>query len=63
MGVATQAAIQERVCDALGWSLKDVQSCSFASLRELVRVSHPELAALIADAIRSGSYINPGRKV
>jgi hypothetical protein len=47
--------LHERIAEALGWSLKDVQGFSLQSLRDIV--PDPKLKALCSDAIRSGSYI------
>ncbi len=44
--------IQERAAKALGWSLKDVQSLSLASLREQVRPVSPKLVHELTEAIR-----------
>lgn len=49
--------LQERIAEALGWKLQDVQSFSFQSLRELVRTTHPKLAHELTEAIQSGAYV------
>jgi hypothetical protein len=49
--------LHTRIAHALGWSLSEVRSMSFQSLRELVRVEHPKLAAELTEQIRTGQYI------
>lgn len=50
-------SIHERIAAALGWTLRDVNSMSMQSLRELVRPVDPSLAADITQHITSGAYI------
>lgn len=50
------ASLHERVANALGWTVKDVQSFSFQALREVVRPVSDKLAHELDAAIRSGSY-------
>jgi hypothetical protein len=49
--------LHERIAEALGWKIQDVQSFSFQSLRELVRTTHPKLAHELTVAIQSGAYL------
>jgi hypothetical protein len=49
--------VHERAAKALGWSVKDTQSMSLASLREVVRDVNPGLANEISMMIQSGSHI------
>lgn len=49
--------LTERVAAALGWSVEDVQSMSYQSLRDLVRPVSEKLAAELTSAMRSGAYI------
>lgn len=53
----TGPTLHERIAAALGWPLKDTQSCSMMMLRECVRPVSPKLAAELDEAIRSGRYI------
>lgn len=52
-----KTTLHERIAIALGWTVKDVQSFSFQTLRELVRPEDPVLADEISEAIRSEAYI------
>lgn len=49
--------LHERIAAALGWPLRDVQSMSLASLRELVRPVSGKLADELTQRIRSGEVI------
>ena len=49
--------LHERIAKVLGWSVKDAQSLSMASLRELVRPVDPKLAREMDYVIQSGAYI------
>ena len=50
-------SLHERAAKALGWSVKDTQSMSMHSLRELVRPVDPDLAREMDYMIRSGAYV------
>lgn len=50
-------ALHQHIADALGWNVEDVRKFSAQTIREPLRVSHPKLAHLCDEAIRSGSYI------
>jgi len=52
------SGIHDRIAKALGWPVRDVQSLSLQSLRELVRPVSPKLVAEIDREIRSGAYIH-----
>lgn len=54
--------LHERIAKALGWSKKDAQSLSMASLRELVRPVDPNLARELDYMIQSGAYIRGTRQ-
>lgn len=54
--------LYERIAKALGWSIEETQSFSLQSLRELVRPSHPKLAYVIDDYIRSDESYITGRR-
>ena len=58
--------LHERVAKALGWSVRDTQSMSLASLRDLVRPVSMKLANELSAQIQSGGHIkqrkNPRRK-
>jgi hypothetical protein len=49
--------LHERIAKALGWSVKDAQSLSMHSLRDLVRPVDPQLAQEMSHVIQSGAYI------
>jgi hypothetical protein len=55
--------IHDRVAQALGWSVKDTQSFSLSTLREMVRTKDPALAAEISSMIQSGSHIRGASRV
>jgi hypothetical protein len=55
-------SLQERIAAALGWPLRDVQSMSLQSVRDLVRSVDPGLAMEISETIDSGAYITRGGK-
>lgn len=48
--------LHDRIAKALGWSVKDTQSMSMQSLRDLVRPVNPSLAQEMDYMIRSGAY-------
>jgi hypothetical protein len=50
-------SLHERIAEALGWSVKDTQSFSFQSLREMVRPVSTKLAHELTVAIQTGSYL------
>lgn len=54
--------LHERIADALGWSMKDVQSMSLSSLRGLVRPVNPKLADEISGIIERGEHIKGPRQ-
>jgi hypothetical protein len=47
-------SLHERIAQALGWSLKDAQSLSLPSLRELVRPVSAKLTHEITLAMNEG---------
>jgi hypothetical protein len=49
--------LHARIATALRWPMRDVQSMSLHSLRELVRPVSRKLADEIADAIQSGRCV------
>lgn len=49
--------LHARIAKSLGWTLHDVRGMSLIMLRELVRVTDPELAREITRRIRSGEVI------
>jgi hypothetical protein len=52
--------VHERIAAALGWTLKETQSFSLASLREMVRPVSPKLAHEITVFIETGvSIVQP----
>lgn len=51
------AELHQRIADALGWKISAVHSFSLQTLREMVRVKHPKLAANIADVVARGAHI------
>lgn len=50
--------LHDRIAKAIGWSMKDVQSLSMQSLRDLVRPVDPDLAREMDYAIQSGAYVH-----
>lgn len=58
--IAASGNLHERIAEALGWTVKDTQSMSLQSLRDLVRPVDHHLADEISKAIQSGSYITAG---
>jgi hypothetical protein len=52
-------SLNERIAQALGWPLKDVQSFSFQSLREVVRPVSPKLAHELTMSIQGEYIIDP----
>jgi hypothetical protein len=50
-------SLTARVAEALGWSEVDVHGFSFATIRELVRVGHPDLYREISNVIANGEHI------
>ncbi|HSX22280.1 MAG TPA: hypothetical protein VLE97_05845 [Gaiellaceae bacterium] len=48
--------LHERAAKALGWSVRDTQSLSMQSLRDLVRPVDPDLAREMSYLIQSGAY-------
>jgi hypothetical protein len=50
-------SLHERIAAALGWTVKETQSFSLASLRELVRPVSPKLAYELTVTIQTGDYI------
>ncbi len=50
-------SLHERAAEALGWSMKDVQSVSLQSLRDLVRPVDRRLADDITLVVASGGHI------
>ena len=51
-------SLRDRVAQALGWTVEETEGFSLQSLRELVRVSHPKLAAELTEWIRTGRYVD-----
>jgi len=49
--------MHERIAAALGWTVKEAQSFSLASLREMVRPISPKLAHELTVAIETGKYL------
>lgn len=49
--------LHERIAKACNWNVSDVRSFSLATMREMVREKHPELAAEIASVIERGAHI------
>lgn len=49
--------LHERAAKALGWSVRDAQSLSMQSLRDLVRPVDSALAREMDYMIQSGAYI------
>jgi hypothetical protein len=49
--------LHERIAEALGWTVKETQSFSFQTLRDLVRPVSPKLAHELTVAIQTGSYL------
>jgi hypothetical protein len=49
--------LHDRIAKVLGWSMRDVQSLSMQSLRDLVRPVDPDLARELDLMIQSGGYI------
>jgi len=49
--------LHDRIARALGWNVRDAQSLSMQSLRELVRPVDPALAREMDYMIQSGAYI------
>ena len=49
--------IHEKIAKALGWTVKDTYGFSLPTLREFVRVKHPDLAQEISGIIASGRHI------
>ncbi len=49
--------LHDRIAKVLGWSTRDAQSLSMASLRELVRPVDPNLARELDYVIQSGEYV------
>ena len=49
--------LHDRIAKALGWSTRDAQSLSMASLRELVRPVDPKLAREMDYVIQSGVHL------
>ena len=47
--------LHQRIAEALGWPMRDVQSMSLATLRDLV--TDPELRADITRAIARGDHL------
>ncbi len=52
--------LHQRIAEALGWSLEDVQSFSLPALRELVRPVSPKLADHITETIHLGMHVVRG---
>lgn len=50
--------LHERAARALGWTVRDTQSLSMQSLRDLVRPADPDLAREMDYMIQSGAYIH-----
>jgi hypothetical protein len=50
--------LHDRAAKALGWSVRDVQSLSMQSLRDLVRPVDADLARQMDYVIQSGAYIH-----
>lgn len=51
-------SLHERIAAALGWTVKDAQSLSLASLREMVRPVSPKLTHELTVAIEGGTLIS-----
>lgn len=49
--------LKARIATALGWSERDVNNFSLATLREMVRPKHPKLATEISEMIARGDHI------
>lgn len=54
--------LHERIAQALGWPLRDVQSMSLQALRELLRPGHPKLVHEIDLQVQSHSVIRGKRR-
>ena len=54
--------LNARIAEALGWSERDVRSFSLLTIRELLRVKHPKLAAEITALVASGGHITGGAR-
>jgi hypothetical protein len=50
-------SLHERIAAALGWTVKETQSFSLASLREMVRTVSPKLVHEITVRIETGAYL------
>lgn len=57
------SGMHERAARALGWSVRDTQSFSLQTLRDMVRPVDPALAEEMSEAIRSLSYIRGESRV
>jgi ElaB/YqjD/DUF883 family membrane-anchored ribosome-binding protein/DNA-directed RNA polymerase subunit RPC12/RpoP len=55
--VKASGSLHDRIAKALKWSMKDVQSMSLASLRELVRPVDKKLADEISTVIQKGGHL------
>ena len=51
------SALAQRIADALGWRLVDVQSCSLLALRELLPSRYRKLAHELTIIIRNGESL------
>lgn len=49
--------LHERIAAALGWSLEDALSFSLPALRDIVRITHPKLAAEISAVLTAGTHV------
>ena len=49
--------LKERIAEALGWTVGEVNSFSLQTLREVVRPVAPKLAHELDVAVRSQAYI------
>ena len=50
-------SLHGRIAKALKWNLRDVQSMSLATLRDLIRPISPKLAEEISQGIQNSSHI------
>jgi hypothetical protein len=55
--------LHERVAEALGWTVSEVQSLSLSSLREMVRPVSPKLAHELTLATQNPQSLVKPRKV
>jgi hypothetical protein len=49
--------VEQEIAGILGWTVEELRSFSLADLRELLRYSHPKVAARIDTALARGTHI------